>query len=699
MDEHQFTTGYRSVKLKMCLTLLPAIVGGLLVITVLAGYSSYSNISELTEQGVNQTIKANTIDIHARLKRMELVCEGLASDVEFDYLKETPEELAKDMVDVLQEEELANGGGIWFEPFAYRPDRQYVCPFAFRENGRLSVSYNYVAESGDYTPADWYMQGKASSHGKAVLTEPYFDPVAKIMMVTYTAPMYAEGKENRFIGNVTIDLSLVSIADLINNIKIGEHGHAFLMSADGIYIAGVSEDKLNGETNATQEKNSSMAAAMKKMLSSEEGREAYTDDAGNDIVAYYQAVPDTGWRLVVAVPRSELYASANHLIMMMAGIAVLVLIVMMAMAYRTISSYAVRIGVDQKFAEDLAEGNYTRPEAVAKANDEIGRLGNAINKMFRQTKQVLNSISNHSSNMQDSSQTLGDSAKMLTEGMENIQKKMRSISDAMMTASSSTEEINASIEDVSAAANVLSQEASHGLQQAEDIRVRAKAVESETAEASLSADKLGKEYTSKLAASIEKAKTVEQIGTMATAISGIAEQINLLSLNASIEAARAGESGRGFAVVAMEIGKLAKETADTVEEIQQTIHAVQDAFAGLSSDAKDILGFLNDTVAPQFEGFVGVAKQYGDDAEVFREVSQKIAETSEKVNYTMEQVSKAMLQIANSAQETADLSVQVADSVNSVSDSVADINEISKQQSEIANDLRETVSHFRLKKQ
>ena len=76
---------------------------------------------------------------------------------------------------------------------------------------------------------------------------------------------------------------------------------------------------------------------------------------------------------------------------------------------------------------------------------------------------------------------------------------------------------------------------------------------------------LSKVHEDNLNKSIENAKVVAMIGTMAEAISSIAEQVNLLSLNASIEAARAGEQGRGFAVVASEIGSLANETSDTVK--------------------------------------------------------------------------------------------------------------------------------------
>jgi len=697
--QDEYSGKYRSVKLKMCLSLLPPIVIGLIIITALAGYNSFGNISELTEQSTHQTIKANAIDIQSRLSRMKLISENMAASMEFDYLKESQEEMANDLVNTLKDEELANGGGVWFEPFAYRPSDMYVCPFVFRENGNLKVSYDYVKESGDYIPTDWYKLGKAAKHGDAALTEPYYDSAAKIMMVTYSSPMYSEGDAGKYVGNVTLDISLGSISEMVKGIHINGKGYAILTSDDGTYIAGVDEAKLNGETKATEESNASMAAAMKQMVSAtQDGNTQFEDENGDTMIVYYQTIPDINWHLGVVISKSDLYSEAYKLLFTLAGIAVVVLVLLMLAAYRTVSGYATRIGVDKKFAEDLADGDYARPEVIAKANDEIGHLGNAINRMYRQTKHVVNMISEHSGSINESSRTLGTSAQVLTERMNDIQQKMSSINEAMMNASSATQEVNASVDSVSGAAHILLGEATNSLKQAEEIRVRAKEVEKSSTEASLSAEKLAKEFSSKLKDSIEQSRTVEQVGTMASTISGIAKQINLLSLNASIEAASAGESGRGFTVVAMEIGKLAKETADTVDEIQTNISAVQSAVATLSGDAKEILTFLNETVAPQYIEFTKVAEQYGADAETFRSVSKKIADICGNVNETMEQVNTAVSQIANSAQSTAALTIQVSDAVNEVSDSVSDVTDISKQQSEIADSLRDAVSNFRLKK-
>ena len=689
---------FKSVRTKMIMTLLPAILIGLIVITALSAKSSYDNIARLAGIAMKETIASNNAKIHEELMRIEMITVGMAADAEYDYKKEKPEELGQDIIKLLEDEKITNGGGIWFEPFKYKPNMQYVCPFTFRDNGSLKLSMNYVQESGEYTPTDWYKDGKAKKHGEASLSSPYYDPAAKVVMATFSSPMYSEGDESKFIGVATVDVSLQSFADLVGAIKVGETGHAILTSDKGVYIAGVENEKLVKETFATKEGNASLAAAMTEMVSKTEGHTTYKDDNGTTQVLYYATLPDIGWHLGIIIPEAELYASARHLVITLAIVAIIVLIVLLAIVMWIVSHISTGIAEDTRVATSLAAGDFTVDAAHVETEDEIGQLGESLNNMYSNTRDIIENIAHHADDMKDSSITLGTSASSLQSGFETIKDKMRSISDEMMTASSATEEVNASAEEVSASIGILAHEAGNGLQQAADIQKRAQEIKAHSIEASKSAASLSKEFAANLAASIERGKTVEQIETMTSTISGIAQQINLLALNAAIEAARAGEAGRGFAVVATEIGKLANETAETVEHIQEMVTQVQGAFGGLSEDAQKLAGFLSDTVAPQYDDFVNVAEQYGHDADNFEEASKRISETTDTIRQTMEQVAQAMQQIANSSQGTADLTNQVSDAVASVGGTVDEIASISETQSAAAGDLENTVAKFKLKK-
>ena len=183
---------------------------------------------------------------------------------------------------------------------------------------------------------------------------------------------------------------------------------------------------------------------------------------------------------------------------------------------------------------------------------------------------------------------------------------------------------------------------------------------------------------------------------MAEVISGIADQINLLSLNASIEAARAGEQGRGFAVVAGEIGKLANETTAAVQHIQDTVTLVQDSVEGLSSDSSRLLEFLQKTVTPDYNNFVAVAKQYGEDAGAIDDISTKISEMAENIRRIMNEVTNAIQNIAESTQSTADVSAQIMDSVELVSRVVDGVSKMSENQEMISDNLNAVVNNFTL---
>lgn len=686
----------KSVKTKMCILLMPAILVALVLVTAIAAYNSFGDISKLSGTAMKQTIKAGGAQIHEQLMEMRTVTVNMAGDLEYDYKDETPEALGDDIVKVLDDKKLANGGGAWFEPYKYSADKYQVCPFTARDNGKLKVDMNYVQESGDYFPTDWYKLGKSMKHGEAGMTEPYYDPAAKIVMVTYAAPLYSEGEDGDFIGVATVNISLDSISNVVADVSKQVNGHAILISGKGAYVAGVDQSKLENLTYATDEKDPELREALTKVMNAAEGSVEFKDDNGDMQTMYFSTIPDIGWHLVVIIPNSELYASAYHLLGLLTVTALVVIVLLSVLVYVIIGKLSSEIAKDTQLAISLASGDFTVPSVDVTSADEIGVLGDSLNKMYSSNKGIIKNISGHATTMATSSGTLGEAADKLSAGFEDIHKKMGMINEEMMNASSATEEVNASAEEVSASITVLSNEANSGRKQADDIQDRAKEIRTSSIEASKAAEALSKEFSDKLSAAIERGKTVEQISTLATSISSIAEQINLLSLNASIEAARAGESGRGFAVVATEIGKLATDTADTVEEIQQTISDVNSAFDDLSGNANKVLGFINETVAPQYDKFVGVADQYGSDADTFKASSTKIAEMSGKIAETMEQVALAMQQVAESSQGTATLSAEIVDSVNNVGASIEDVMRISGEQKSESEDLEKTVGQFKL---
>ncbi len=183
---------------------------------------------------------------------------------------------------------------------------------------------------------------------------------------------------------------------------------------------------------------------------------------------------------------------------------------------------------------------------------------------------------------------------------------------------------------------------------------------------------------------------------MANLISDIAEQINLLSLNASIEAARAGEQGRGFAVVATEIGKLAGETSKAVEEIQNTISEVQGVFGVMAQGTKELLAFLSDTVTPDYDSFVKVSEQYGKDAANVGNSADQIRAMAENMERAFHEVSIAIESVAQAAQNTAENSMSIRQSVEHMSEVVGEVYEMGSDQEKIAGKLREIVNNFKV---
>ena len=149
-------------------------------------------------------------------------------------------------------------------------------------------------------------------------------------------------------------------------------------------------------------------------------------------------------------------------------------------------------------------------------------------------------------------------------------------------------------------------------------------------------------------------------------------------------------------MVASEIGKLAHATSKTVDKIQGTISEVNAAVKSLIDGSTSLLDFVQNTVTPDYNNFIVVANQYGNDAKSMEETSVKISEMAATIKSIMNEVSDAIQNITESSQTTADNSGKTMNSVNEVSRVVVNVSEMAQDHKKVSNNLNELVNKFKL---
>lgn len=681
---------FKKIRTKMLALILPVIILSLAVLTAISAYSCSSMLSAQIQENMTAALSAESSAITESLNVVKSTAVTLSRTVSSTYKTLSLAEYESILADVISDNDIVLGSGIWFEPHAYN-EETYVGPYIFKNGDSIDVTYDYSNAAYDYFSQEYYLLAKEST--EPVITDPYYDPTSDTVMSSCTMPIF---DNNRFIGCITVDIELSSIQDFIDSIVVGDGGHAMLITADGVYLAGTDAQKITDSVNILEDSNTSLVAAGETILAAKGGQTSYTNDSGIPYNLYYQVIPSTGWHIILCMPKAELFTPTLNLVSKLAVVGILALLCSILAVLIQVASIAKSVQRVQTFAGSLAAGDFTiQPLAVA-SRDELGSMGTSLNNMYSSNKDVIRNISNHADNITSASTQLRHSSADLLEEFRTIQAYMTQVNEAMMSTSAATQQVNASTEEVNASVSVLASETEESMHRSAEIKERACRVEQASRNSYHTATELSARFEQQLRASIENTKVVENIGELASVIANIAEQINLLSLNASIEAARAGEQGKGFAVVAGEIGKLAGETASAVQSIQSTISDVQSAFQQLTTDAQNMLTFVQDTVTPDYNNFVETAGQYGRDADFIAATSDKISEMSANIRQIMAEVTGAVQNIAESSQETASISSTVLNSVDAASVTISNVSDMSNEQKTIADALEAVVKKFQL---
>lgn len=664
----------------------------LLLSLVILGAISFSTskkiISNELNKNMNSIINEQKQEIQRILQRHQKVVESLSEVVEASSGKLDNAFYQNLLTGLIETNEETSGAGVGFEPYKYEKDIEFFAPYAFKSNGITTYidEFNQV----DYRENEWYQIGKTTDKN-IEWSDPYYDEIIKVDMVTATSPIY--DKNNNFLGVAAADINLSTIQEKVANIKVGENGKAFLIDKDGLFIASQYKDKrLN--VNIKNDPNPTLAAMAETILSNKEGMLTFEDDFGVENM-YYTSIPDTDWIIGIYIPEAEIYTEITSL----KGIMIMVIVISTLIALTLTVQFANYIGKNLKevndFAEKIAMGDLSETLKL-ESNDEFYEMGKHLNSMASNLQVIIEIIKENSESISASSEELSATIQELAANALIINEAMENTAQGIEGACAVSEEINASVEEVNASMNVLSSKSLEGSSNANKAKERAVKAQENSKTVRKVAKELYQQKEENMKKVMEESSIIDKVGVMADTIAAIADQTNLLALNAAIEAARAGEQGKGFSVVADEVRKLAEESSKAVAEIQKTIEEVKKVFNKSIDTGNDILEFIKVDISKNYQEYEETGSQYYSDSDFVSNMTEEIAAMSEEVTAAVAQVSEAIGHMAQSAQEGAEKVGAAKVSVTENAMAMEQATQAAQNQAELAQQLMKMIDNFKL---
>lgn len=568
---------------------------------------------------------------------------------------------------------------------------EYGMFFIAQPDGTSWSSIGAVANISDRKYfQDVMKDGKDYSISDPILSKATGKP---IFVITYAV----KNPDGRTVGLFGATVKLSTLSQMVSQIKVGKNGFAWIVDGTGTVIAHPDKGiamKLN-VLQSSKQGYKGFEKLGEMMVKNEPGQGTIVQPTGRSAYLTFTPIPDSpGWTIGFTVPENQFFEASNQILNLILIVAILIIAIMIVVSLIVGRSITGPIIALSNSLRRIGEGDFT-VDFTSKSKDEIGKMADSLNQMTGKTRNSFGVIIESSNRMNSSSETLLKSSEEISSSAEDVSSSAERVNANVQSVSASMEEINAGIEEMAVGTQNVAK-TSQELSASSD-EVLSAAVEGEKNLGDVAG--VIKTTTVKMNETAEavnelaiKAQKVEEI---VKTIGAIAEQTNLLALNAAIEAARAGEAGKGFAVVADETRKLAEESKAATSNIADILRQIQD---GTKAAYQSTLS-TTETVKATDELAEQVQKSFRKILDKVREMTgmvETVAASSQEQSATSEEMTSAMNEATKSVSEVAGQIREVVDTVNEQGKSVREITESLEGLNEIAESLARSVGKFKV---